>query len=554
MFLSLTSTAPDAADLGYLLHKHPDRAQRFDVAAGVAHVFYPEVEPERCTAALLLEVDPIALVRGRRFGGDSFALAQYVNDRPYAASSMLAVALGKVFATAMKGRCTARPELEGRVLPLTIRVPALPSDGGADLVTRLFEPLGWRVETHVAPLDPHIPQWGDAPYVDLTLTGDHVLADALTHLYVLLPVLDDAKHYWVSADEVDKLIRSGGDWLATHPERDLITHRYLAHQRSYVADATARLTADDPSITAAPDSDTSPPTADVNADPPRAVTAPAHADANTDRVAPAPVDPSARWTAGDASTAPARTDADVHPHAPAPTPPADATAPRPLRAIRLDTVLATLREVGAQRVVDVGCGEGALLAALLTDPGFSEVVGVDVSARELDRAEKRLGLDRMPDRARARLTLRQSSVTYRDSALNGYDAIVLMEVVEHVDPDRLPALERTVFAHARPRHVIVTTPNAEYNVRYASLPAGSMRHADHRFEWTRAEFRSWAEQVAAEHGYRVRWAPVGEVDPDVGPSTQLAVFTRDDPTPGDVTRDDVTPESGHARADESEAR
>lgn len=508
MFLSLTSTAPDAADLGYLLHKHPDRAQRFDVAAGVAHVFYPEVEPERCTAALLLEVDPIALVRGRRFGGDAFALAQYVNDRPYAASSMLAVALGKVFATAMKGRCTARPELEGRVLPLTIRVPALPTDGGADLVTRLFEPLGWRVETHVAPLDPHIPQWGDAPYVDLTLTGDHVLADALTHLYVLLPVLDDAKHYWVSADEVDKLIRSGGDWLATHPERDLITHRYLAHQRSYVADATARLTADDPSIAAAPDSDTSPPTAD----------------------------------------------ADTDPLVPAPTPPADATAPRPLRAIRLDTVLATLREVGAQRVVDVGCGEGALLAAMLTDPGFSEVVGVDVSARELDRAEKRLGLDRMPDRVRARLTLRQSSVTYRDSALDGYDAIVLMEVVEHVDPDRLPALERTVFAHARPRHVIVTTPNAEYNVRYASLPAGSMRHADHRFEWTRAEFRSWAEQVAAEHGYRVRWAPVGEVDPDVGPSTQLAVFTRDDPTSNDPTRNDPTPAAGHARADESEAR
>lgn len=478
VFLSLTSTARDAADLGFLLHKHPDRAQSFEVSSGVAHVFYPQVEPERCTVALLLEVDPIALVRGRRFGGDAFALSQYVNDRPYAASSMFAVALGKVFATAMKGRCSARPDLEGRVLPLTIRVPALPSDGGAELVTSLFEPLGWRVEARVAPLDPQIPPWGDSPYVDVTLTGDHVLADALSHLYVLLPVLDDAKHYWVSGDEVDKLVRSGGSWLGTHPQRDLITRRYLAHQRTYVADATARLTADDPTL----------------ADPP-----------------------------------------DVT----APNGPADPAAAKPLRVLRLERVLETLREIGARRVVDIGCGEGALLAAMLADPRFTQVVGVDVSARELDRAEKRLGLERMPDSVRARLTLRQSSVTYRDRSLTGYDAVVLMEVVEHVDLDRLPALERSVFGQARPAHVLVTTPNAEYNVRYDSLPAGDLRHADHRFEWTRAEFTQWARRVAAEHGYTVRWAPVGDDDPDVGPPTQLAVFSRAEAAANDRATEDA---------------
>jgi 3' terminal RNA ribose 2'-O-methyltransferase Hen1 len=132
----------------------------------------------------------------------------------------------------------------------------------------------------------------------------------------------------------------------------------------------------------------------------------------------------------------------------------------------------------------------------------------------------------MPDSVRARLTLRQSSATYRDRALEGYDAIVLMEVVEHLDPDRLPALERSVFGHARPASVIVTTPNSEYNVRYERLAAGTMRHPDHRFEWTRAEFAAWAGAVGDAYGYAVELRPVGEVDDELGPPTQLALFTR----------------------------
>jgi 3' terminal RNA ribose 2'-O-methyltransferase Hen1 len=243
-----TTTAEPATDLGYLLHKHPDRAQTFPVAAGSAHVFYPRAEPELCTAALLLEVDPVALVRGR---SDAFTLGQYVNDRPYAAGSMLAVALGAVFSSAMKGRCTARPELPSRAIPLTVHVPTLPCRGGAELVERLFAPLGWRVEAAPVPLDPQIPEWGDSRYLDTTLTGELRLADALTHLYVLLPVLDGAKHYWVDADEVDKLLRAGGEWLAAHPERELITKRYLAHRGSYVRAAMERLAeADDTEVEA----------------------------------------------------------------------------------------------------------------------------------------------------------------------------------------------------------------------------------------------------------------------------------------------------------------
>ena len=476
MLLTLTTSMPTAGDLGYVLHKHPDRAQRFDVAVGTAHVVWPDATDERATVALLLEVDPIALVRGgSKVGADGFSLAQYVNDRPYAASSMLAVALGKVFRTAMTGRCEARPELAAHPQPLEVHLPAVPCRGGADVVERLFAPLGWTVTATLVPLDPELPAWGDSPYVDLRLTGEVRVADALTQLYVLLPVLDDSKHYWVGTDEVDKLLRAGGTWLAGHPERDLITRRYLRHRRTLVQDAVGRLAELDD---AAPD------------------------DADPEDINPDDIDP------------------DGDPAAP------DQPRPTTLQQLRVLAVLAALRAEGASTIVDLGCGEGALLRELISNPAFSKVVGVDVSHRALERAERRLGLDRMPDSQRARLELLQSSATYRDDRLRDHDAIVLMEVIEHVDPPRLPALERTVFGSARPTSVVVTTPNSEHNVRYPHLPAGAMRHRDHRFEWTRAQFRAWADAVAATHHYAVRFLPFGQDDPEVGPPTQMAVFRR----------------------------
>ncbi|MEU0222456.1 methyltransferase, partial [Streptomyces sp. NPDC006265] len=199
--------------------------------------------------------------------------------------------------------------------------------------------------------------------------------------------------------------------------------------------------------------------------------------------------------------------------------------PTPPAVRRREAIVTALRQSGAARVLDLGCGQGQLVQTLLKDPAFTEIVGVDVSMRALTIASRRLKLDRMGERQASRVQLFQGSLAYTDVRLKGYDAAVLSEVVEHLDLPRLPALEYAVFGSARPRTVLVTTPNVEYNVRWESLPAGHVRHGDHRFEWTRAEFRAWAEAVAERHGYGVAFEPVGPDDPEVGPPTQMAVFT-----------------------------
>lgn len=462
MLLTLTTTDRPATDLGYLLHKHPQRVQSFEQSYGTAHVFYPEATEERCTAALLLEVDQRRLARSPMARSGDFSLGQYVNDRSDAAGSLLGVALGKVFATARSGRCDSRPELAAGPIGLDIELPVVPCRGGPELARSIFAPLGWEVEATSIPLDERFPEWGDSPYVRLRLRGRQRLADALNQLHVLLAVLDESKHYWQATDEVDKLLRSGGEWLRTHPERELITRRYLARSRELTHRALDRLVELDG-------------------------TDEASAEATTEETT-------------------------------------EATPVRPLNRLRRDAVTAALIDLGARSVIDLGCGNGELVAELVRHSEFDRVVGTDVSVASLRRASRRLGLDDAGDRLSARVELFQSALTYSDERFAGFDAGVLMEVIEHVDPIRLPALEEVVFGAARPGAVLVTTPNREYNVRYGDPTR--MRHPDHRFEWDRAEFGRWGGAVAERYGYRFDQRGIGDDDPALGSPTQLGVFVR----------------------------
>jgi 3' terminal RNA ribose 2'-O-methyltransferase Hen1 len=464
MLLTITTTHQPATDLGYLLHKHPDRFQSYDLAFGQAHAYYPEATEGRCVACLLLDVDPVGIVRGK--GSGEGLLSQYVNDRPYVASSFLSVAIAQVYGSALQGRCKDRPDLVSTPIPLSARLDVLPVRGGEAFLRGVFEPLGYAVESDRHPLDVQFPEWGEGPYYSVTIAGTVTLADLLTHLYVLVPVFDNQKHYFVGDDEMEKLLEKGGDWLARHPLKEEITRRYLKSRTSLVRQALARLVDEEQPLEA---------------------------------------------------------EADDRPAAKA-----EEALERPmsLHDQRLGAVMAAIRSVGARRVLDLGCGEGKLIRQLIKDPQFEAIVGMDVSFRTLETARDRIGLDRMPERQAARLSLIHGSLMYRDRRLEGFDAAAVVEVVEHLDPPRLAAFERVVFEFARPRVVVVTTPNREYNVTWEGVGPEKLRHPDHRFEWTRAEFRSWAEGIAGRFGYATRFLPVGPEDPALGPPTQMAVFQR----------------------------
>lgn len=461
MLLTITTTNEPATDIGYLLHKHPSRVQSFELAFGQAHVFYPEAQRERCTAALLLDVDPVKL--SRRSGQDrrGYVLMPYVNDRPYVASSFLSVALAKVFGSALAGKCKEREDLADVKLPLEARIAVLPCRGGDEVLRRLFEPLGYAVEVQSHPLDEKFPEWGKSSYYTVELRAIVRLQDLLSHLYVLIPVLDDDKHYWVGEDEVEKLFRFGGDWLAAHPEREMIAKRYLKHQRGLTRAALDRLAEED-----SPDPDVE------------------NSKSENEFLLEKRIN---------------------------------------LNELRLQAVTGELKQSGARRILDLGCGEGRLIRLLLEEKNFDEILGVDVSSRALKIALNRLNLDQLAPMQKERVKLIHGTLVYRDRRLSGYDAAAVVEVIEHLDQARLATFERVLFEFARPKTVVLTTPNFEYNAVFGEL-AGGLRHRDHRFEWTREQFREWANRVADQYNYSTRFLSVGPEDEKYGASTQMAVF------------------------------
>lgn len=460
MLLTISTTYKPASDLSYLLHKHPAKVQQVDLSVGIAHIFYTEVSEERCTVALLLDIDPVGLVR-RNNGpsGNDFALEQYVNDRPYVASSFMSAAIAKAFSTAMNGRCKDKPELVSVAMPFEVVLSVLPVRGGENLLRQLFEPLGYSVQCERHILDPAFPQWGESRYFTVRLSHTITLQRLLSHLYVLIPVCDNDKHYWVGQHEVEKLLEKGGDWLPAHPMKELITMRYLRHQKSLSNQALEVLLKEEAQ--------------EVGVD-------------------------------------------------------EEEVTVQKLRVhdLRLKTVTEELIRLGCKNVADLGCGEGKLLKLLLQEKQFENILGMDVSYRSLQIAKDKLKIDRLPVRQQQRIQLVQGALTYRDKRIEGFEAAVLVEVIEHLDEPRLASLERVVFEFAKPLHLIITTPNADYNVKFPDYEEGQMRHSDHRFEWTRAQFKSWGDRLAASYGYSVNYKSIGEEDAEVGALSQMAVFSK----------------------------
>ena len=446
----LITIESDNPDMSFLLHKNPARLHSDATTFGTAHAFYPAENK----VALLLDIDPLKLTR--RGGADSFAHQPYVNDRAYVANSFLSVALNQLFRTAVAGRCPKRPDLVESPMRLKVSIPTLPCRGGSALLRNLFEPLGYSVKATRIPLDPAFPDWGDSVYYSTELEKTAPLYSVLRHLYVLLPVLDNDKHYWVGENEMEKLLEKGEAWLADHPHRDLIVQRYLKHQRGLtrqVLEALSEEQAEEP-----------------------------------DRV-----------------TCEESTEKKIG-----------------LHSLRLDKVVDVLKASGAAQIADLGCGEGKLVRRLLKETQFSKILAMDVSNEALARAE--LALDRLHHKNRERVELFQGSLLYDDERLHDVEAACLVEVIEHLEPDRLARVAHILFRRIRPRTLVITTPNRDYNVLWETLPAGRFRHPDHRFEWSREEFQEWVERV--KNDYDASISGLGEEHPEFGCPSQMAGFQR----------------------------
>ena len=462
MLLTITYEGNNTQELGYLLHKNPERAQQFELSYGKAYVFYPEVSDTRTTAALLLDIDPLDLARGK-VGSKDGGLFDYVNDRPYASTSFMSTAIVRIFGTAMNGRCDKRQELADTPLKLTAALYSLKDNGDTELAKEWFEPLGYEVKTERTKLDDSFPEWGISPYIDLTISGTVKLSELLNHIYVLIPVFDRQKHYYIAEDEIKKLLDHGEGWLVDHPNKEKITRRYFTARKSYARRALDILLSDDMTETE-----------------------------NSDE-------------AGNTEEKEVRT---------------------PLNTQRMETVKNAVLASGASSVIDLGCGECRLTSLLLNEQQIKKVTACDVSVAELEKAAQRLHLDRMQPYRRNKLTLMQASLTYRDKRFEGYDCACVVEVIEHIEPMRIPAFERAVFEFAAPRTVILTTPNREYNANYEHMKDNTLRHGDHRFEWTRAEFRAWTEHICGKFGYTCEVSGIGDKDDDLGTPTQMGVFTK----------------------------
>lgn len=463
MLIAITVTGKDAKSLSYILGKHPDHVFIREFSAGNMTVSFPEYSDERATAALLIQVDTIGMVRGEWKG----VSASYIDPRPYVSSSLTSVALKEAYRSSFttKSKEPAVAAMMERELPISVEFSSLWCKIGEEGIRTLFEPLGYSVACRELPFASDWLEGERSALFNATLTGKQTIAALLNHLYVLLPVIGKGKHYFVEEAEVAKLLQHGAGWLENHPAKERIVSRYLVHRRSLIEEALEQL-------------------------------------------------------AGEESDDPAEENARE----------SEFERPIRLQEERLQTAMAVLKTLDPPplRIGDLGCGTGDFMRIIMDERMPAEVVGMDVSSRSIQIAEKKLRIATRPEWQRPKVSLLHGSLVYTDLRLKELDTLVLLEVIEHVDPPKLPIIEHNIFEYLKPCHVMISTPNKEYNPLFPNMEKDRFRHDDHRFEWTREEFRRWTSAIIEKYPYTVEIYPVGKQDEQAGPPTQMAVFRRKD--------------------------
>lgn len=466
MILIISAVGKDCQKLSYLLQKSPFVVGEFDVGASFkTYVFFPEYSEERTTCAVMFDMNSIELVKSLKAHDRhaTYSLFDYINDRPYVSSSFTCSIISDVFRSALNGKCREYPDLPNQEFDLSARfyVSMKTKD---DLIKELFEPLGYELSysTERPPVDSMYEQFGESPYYDVTISRRETVKDLLSHLYILIPILDKMRHYGPSSDEVKKIMKIGDSWLKDHPSKKKIVGRYFGKKKELATSVLDRLE-------------------DQIKDEQRI-------DENSDD---------------------------------------EKETRTPLAGQRRKAIIRTLREHNVKTVLDLGCSTGKLSFELIDTPGIVKVTGADISARAIEKAvlEKRIH-KKMTEDQKSRLDFVIASAIYRDLRFSAFDAIVLQEVIEHFDSWKLRVAEDVVFKYSGPRVVVVTTPNIEYNVLFENLENGKLRHRDHKFEFTRGQFKEWANRICKQFGYTVSFEDIGEFVENIGTQTQMAVFVR----------------------------
>lgn len=469
MIMTMTAENLSGDHLGYLLHKNPANLHRASLSFGEGYVFFEETGEDRARVCLIVDADPLAMVQGRGDLGHADAL--YVNDRAYVPSSLLASAIIKFFGTALSGRCKERPDLVDKPLDLVVTLPSLAPRARVNLVARLFEPLGYAVERLSSTQQISDEAASEASGYGVKLSTTSTLRELLSQLVVLIPVLDyGGDHRWVDEADIEPFLRRVGSWLPDHPYASYIVMRAFKHQKHLIRSVIERY----PSI--------------------------------EDSLARIPSAASEQWD-----------DAQLEEMA---------QSPLSLNQQRFAAIESIIVSIHPSTLIDLGCGNGALIAYLAKKMRFDRLVGMDVSATVLERAKNRLANLQLSVAQQKSIEFLQGSLLYADPRIKSFDMALLIEVIEHVDPERLSALELQVFGLAAYQAIVVTTPNREFNRLYIGMSEHTRRHADHRFEWTREEFAGWASRMGETYGYDFEIDGIGSISPEVGQPTQLAIFRK----------------------------
>ena len=446
MLLTIACNGPDATDLSWLLHKRPDRFQKFDLGYGNAFIFFPEYARDRCTACLLLEIRSDSLNELCKAKDGEF---QYVNSRQYLSSSLLSAAIGRAFSSALKGVCQDKPSLVDKSYDIEIRISSFSCRINPDFIERILAPLGYGIEWEELQKEEDYLDGGFS-YGDLHLRIHATLQNVLSHLYILFPVFDRQTHVWLGETQLQKFIRHSQKWLGEHPEKRLIINEYFGP----AADLRYRMLE---LFGALRNQDDNPQYASLNY---------------------------ARQSA-------------------------------------IDGVLAAS---GAKSVIDLGCGNASLLSYLHEKDTYEKLAGMDVSAKNIESARKKLGSSFLHTRATPDLFI--GSLTYSDKRIFGYDAAILSEVIEHFETERMDSIMRIILSEARPKLFVMTTPNKTYNHEFPFLEPGAFRHPDHRHEFDKNEFSEFCERYASMFDYDFEMSHIGEELSEVGAPTLMGIFKK----------------------------